>query len=397
MLRCVLRLAVWALCAAGCGCADTRAAGRWNGTMDTLPSGHIVVRNPAASVWVEETAWRVTEEARIGSVEGSGPATFGRIHGIAVDAAGRIWVLDGQAQELRVFDTAGAHVRTIGRRGGGPGEFSHAVSVEIGPDRNVWVMDPQNNRLSVFDTAGNYLDGKHALGGFVILPWPGGFDDLGRYYAPLPLPKGDFRLAMIRFNSALQATDTLEVPTDPKQRDFFELRSDAGRMISGVPFQGNLAWRLSRAGTIWGMVTDEYRLFELADNGDTLRTIIRPFTPLPVTDADRETAREEMKWFIERGGQVDWSKLPSSKPATEAFFFDDEGNIWVEPVTEANRKGRVRDVFDPEGRFLGTIELPFALQSSPAPTFRAGTLYGVVHDELEVPFVVRARIDKPTN
>jgi hypothetical protein len=364
--------------------------------MDTLPSGQVVVQNGFDAIWPAGREWRVVEELRIGSVEGDGPDVFGRITSFEIDAGGRLWVLDGQTQDLRVFSARGAHVRTIGRRGGGPGEFGQAVRVELGPDGRIWVMDPQNNRLSVFDTAGAYLEGRHALGGFVIIPWPGGFDEHGRYYAPVPRTGRDFRFGMVRYDASFVPTDTLEIPLDPISRERFEHRSSGGGgIIAGVPFQGSLTWRLSRAGTIWAMITDQYRLFALDADGDTLRTITRAFTPLPVTEADRRHAREEMKWFTDQGGQIDLSKLPRTKPATTSFFLDDEGNIWVEPVTALEDTGRLRDVFDPEGRYLGTVRLPFALSASPSPILRTGTLYGVTRDELDVPYVVRARVLKP--
>src|SRR5690606_18346956 len=167
-----------------------------------------------------------------------------------------------------------------------------------------------------------------------------------------------------------------------------------GGISASVPFTGTLNWRLSPDGTIWALVTDQYRLFELAPDGDTLRTITRGFTPLPVTAADRESIHERMKWFTDQGGRIDPSKIPDTKPATRRFFIDGQDNLWVEITTpDEQDAGRVLDVFDPDGRFLGTVRLPFTLFST--PVFRHGALYAVTTDELEVPYVVRARIVKP--
>jgi hypothetical protein len=41
------------------------------------------------------------------------------------------------------------------------------------------------------------------------------------------------------------------------------------------------------------------------------------------------------------------------------------------------------------------VNLPFALSMNPPPIVRQSVLYGVTEDELEVPYVVRARIVKP--
>ncbi|MGW8266106.1 MAG: 6-bladed beta-propeller [Longimicrobiales bacterium] len=384
-----------ALVAAACGPGDGGGGPRWAGTVDTLPSGQVVVRNTTDPIWEAGAEWQVVEELRIGTMTGEGPDLFGSVTSLTVDPAGRVWVLDGQSQDLRVFDLDGRHLRTVGRRGGGPGEFAQALRVEMGPLGNVWVMDPSNNRLSVFDTAGVYLEGLPALGGFVIFPWPGRFDARGSYYAPVPLTDGEFRVGMVRYDASMTPVDTLSPPRDPVERERFEHHNDSGGvMMAGVPYQGTLLWRISDAGTIWALLTDEYRLFELEAEGDTLRTITREFEPIPVTMADRARAREDLEWFVSQGGSIDLSKLPGTKPPVQSFFRDDEGNSWVEVTTNRAEQGHVFDVFDGEGRYLGVVHLPFPLSGSPFPILRNGALYGIVRDEMDVTYVVRARVVK---
>ena len=63
-----------------------------------------------------------------------GPDLFGAIYSFDVDAWGRIFVLDDQAQEVRIFDPDGTFVRTVGKKGEGPGEFTSAVSVDLSPE-----------------------------------------------------------------------------------------------------------------------------------------------------------------------------------------------------------------------------------------------------------------------
>ena len=47
---------------------------------------------------------------------GDGPQGFGRIHDLAVDRAGRIYVLDVGSKEVRVFGRDGAYLRDHGSR-----------------------------------------------------------------------------------------------------------------------------------------------------------------------------------------------------------------------------------------------------------------------------------------
>ena len=116
------------------GCADGGGAAVFAGAVDTLPDGRIVVSNPATGMWGEGDEWDVTEEVRIGQVDGDGPDVFGAIGLLEIDEAGRFYVFERQAQELRVFDAEGDYVRTVGRKGSGPGEVSQVIGMDWAPD-----------------------------------------------------------------------------------------------------------------------------------------------------------------------------------------------------------------------------------------------------------------------
>ena len=391
-------LAIWGILAATTGCAvdSGRSGTAWGGAIDTLPSGHVVVTNPAEGLW-RDAPWTVTEDLRIGSFDDPGPSSFGQIIALDVDDYGRIWLLEAQANEIRVFGADGEHVRTIGREGGGPAEFAGPAHGEFGPDGRFWVADPQNNRISVVDTTGAFVASLRMDGGFFFSPWPGGFDLEGRYYLPVPLEvDGQFGLSTVRHELsldplALTPLDTLPRLTNPNPPERFELVSPDGdgRLIATVPFAAGLMETRSPRGNLWGLMTGEYRLFELSVDGDTLRTIFGHYDPLPVTSADAAAALDGLSWFTDQGGRIDPSKLPDVKPAAWNMFVDDEGRIWVNRVS-ANPPGQDYDVFDPIGRFLGPLELPAPLNS--VRRVVGDDLYGVTRDDLGIPYVVRFRI-----
>lgn len=81
----------------------------------------IVVHNTGEPLWAPGEEWQVVEELRFGSAMSEGPDLFGAIYSFDVDAWGRIFVLDDQAQEVRIFDSDGTFVRTVGKKGEGPG------------------------------------------------------------------------------------------------------------------------------------------------------------------------------------------------------------------------------------------------------------------------------------
>lgn len=367
----------------------------WEGQIDTLSDGHVLVQNGDRGIWAEGEAWQVVEELRIGTLDEEGPASFGDIASFVVDDLGRIWVLDRQASELRVFDRSGAHVRTVGRTGSGPEEFRQPVHVDVGPDGRIWVTDPLNARLSVFDTAGIHLESVRVPGGFVMLPWPGGFDGKGRYYAPVVMYEPEFHVDLVRSDRTHTTLDTLRLPIDPVERDEFRIVVD-GRVQQDepVPFQGALAWRLSESGTVWALITDQYRLFELDAQGDTLRVVTKTFDTIPVTREEMAAALAELQGFNEQGGKVEPSRIPDHKPPVRSFFVDAVRHLWVEKVTPYGVDGLAFDVFTPAGLYMGAVAVPFRLQMHPSPIVRDSVLYGIVRGEMDVEYVVRARINK---
>jgi sugar lactone lactonase YvrE len=114
-----------------------------------------------------------------------------------------------------------------------------------------------------------------------------------------------------------------------------------------------------------------------------------------VTSADVDQARENLDSFVKAGGKPDWSRIPDVKPAFDELMVDDSGYLWVRLVSGGESEDRLFDVFDPEGRYLGQVVSPFPIAFYPPPIIRGGLVYAVTRDELEVPFLVRARIEEP--
>jgi len=365
--------------------------------IDTLETGQVVVVNGSRGAWPPGNEWRVVEQLRIGALHSEGPFTFGRINSIAADGLGRVWVLEGQASELRVFGPDGVHLRTIGRSGEGPGEFTQPARVDISPDGEIWVMDPLNGRISAFNTLGVLLGTRPFGGGFVTVPWRGGFDNQGRYRSPIVRFEPSFQIRIALLDDSLTVIDSIVPPEDPRERNVWRIEADGQtRVMAGVPFQGRLVWRLSNASTVWALLTDEYRLFELTAEGDTLRSMTKPFAAVPVTSEQLDSAVEQLTWFTDQGGKVDRSMIPREKPSVSWFFLDDDNNVWVSRVNGSTTESSDFDVFDADARFLGTVAVPFVLQEVPIPFVRDGLLYGVTRCEFDEPYVVRAEVVRPS-
>jgi hypothetical protein len=373
-------------------CGDLRGPRRGEVMVDTLDSGAVRVRNPERGAWGPGEAWRLVEELRIGAAEGDGPDAFGDRILVQADDAGHIYVADVQAGEVRVFDAAGRHLRTIGGPGHGPGEFRRISGMDWGPDGRLRVMDGELARLSVFDRDGASQGSHDRPAGFVMIPWRGRVDHHGRVYDVGMAPVGDDRrVAVVRFDAAMAPLDTLVLP--PHETPTFDRSDEAGGRARSVrvPFAPTQVWHIAADGTVWVGVTDEYRLHQLAFSGDTLRIVERRARPHRVTAAERQTALDELGWFAAEGGPTDPSRIPDRHPLFRGLLTDDQGRLWVETGAGPGEEPGTRfDIFDARGRFLGPATLERQVRpATGAMVVRDGRLYLAVREDSGGSYVVR--------
>jgi sugar lactone lactonase YvrE len=76
---------------------------------------------------------------------------------IAVDAAGRIYVVDLIACQVKVYQPDGRLIRQIGEAGNRPGQFARPRSVAVGPDGVIYVSDAASQVVQMFDADGQLL------------------------------------------------------------------------------------------------------------------------------------------------------------------------------------------------------------------------------------------------
>jgi hypothetical protein len=382
--------------AVAAACGSVEGSKGWAGSMDTMPDGRVVVTNPAEGMWRAGEGWRVVEEIRIGAEDGTGPNVLGQIGVLAEDVGGRIWALESSDQGFKVFDTDGRFIRTVGRKGGGPGEMQGAGAVIKTRAGQLMIVDPSAGRISVFDTAGTFLRSTPISGGLSFHQWPGGIDSAGYFYnVVLGGRLLQRELLLVRHDTAMTPLDTLHPPRLAQQEFFEHWLNPRQKLVASVPFKPSVIWHLTRAGDFWFVAPGAYELFRQSAGGDTIRVVTKPFERVPVTGEEKDRAVADLKWFTDQGGKLDRRRIPDVKPAVESFHVAEDGYLWVNP-TQANAatQRKVFEIFDPEGRFLGEIRLPFDLRSYPAPILSRERIIGVTQDDAGVPYIVRARIER---
>jgi hypothetical protein len=370
-------------------------------SVDTLESGVVLVHSEAVGLWGPGEAWTAVEETRIGSANAADPnVLFADIWDVTLDGLGRIYVLDRQPNEVRVFSPSGAYVCTLGREGGGPGEFRNPIGLAWGPEGNLWVVDVGNGRYSVFDSAGRYLDSYPRRIGAWGYPWGGGFDDAGRLYEPSLVRDavaGEARSVYIAHDvsEGLVAADTFDLPDYDASSWSYTFQIQGGATTVQIPFAPRLRWRFDGSGGIWFGVSDAYRLYHRTLDGDTTLIVEREYEPIPMEEADREAVRERFPELGEQQANAIVARMPEVKPAFETFVVDDLGYLWVKQTSASQEDRPYReapfDVLDPEGRYLGAVRVDVGVY--PPPRIIGNRLVGVVTDEFDTPYVVVHRIE----
>lgn len=371
-------------------CSSSEPEIAWEGRVDTLPDGSVRVVNPPVGLWEAgiETPWRLVPELTLGALEGDRPDVFSTISGLAVDADGRILVVDRNANEVRFFSVQGKHLHTVGRTGEGPGEYTQINGLMRLPSDSLLVIDQQGNRYSILTPDGEYERSVRRQLPFHGWLFDGGIDG-ERVYELTAVRTETERMRVLigtHLGEANAALDTVHVPTVPGPTyELFEVRTERFGSYLGVPFAPRHVYRLDGRGGLWFGRGDEFRLVHTELSGDTLREVVVNAPAVPVTDADIAEWMEEefVRRFRERGGKIDRARIPAEKPYWNDLVLAPDGTLWV---SLAGEPMRVRfAVFDSVGRYLGEVDFAGVEPVGWLPPVVAnGRLYIATQDDLGV-------------
>ncbi len=345
--------------------------------IDTLPSGTIAVHNSATGTWSEGSAWTLTDVVTIGSGADTGAAAIGHATDLALDRSGCIHVLDRTAAEVKVFGSDGAYVRTIGRRGHGPGELALPSGMRFDPRDRLWILNAGNQRYSVFDTDGALLKEYPRHTAAMFVEWRDGvFSPTGELFDGVGRPgRNGWKWGCARYDTlAGDFVDTLPSPVLPEGTPF-----GWGRIVP-IPS----GW--------WVGAATAYRLWQLTRAGDTVRVIERAWEPGRLTSAERDSLRNAMRVLRQRAGGTASLPIPEHRRIFDNIVVDDRGYVWVQLSRASDEGVTTFDVFDPEGRYLGAVRAPIAVQTHPIPAVRGDRMAFAAMNELGAQFVVTARI-----
>jgi hypothetical protein len=219
--------------------------------------------------------------------------------------------------------------------------------------------------IYVFDADGRIARRSQAYG--LTGNWP---DAVGRFPDGTLLAQAGFLMSQADPNPRRDLVRHLFVTASGEALGVFGDIPDLARMgYEQVPF----SWRVVVATRGDHVLVGDNRTFEfmvVSRDGAVREMVRRPFTPMAVTAEDVEEWRAlgqprianpspATRRALERQ-RAESRRVPAAEvyPAYESLVADDAGNVWAYEARRPNDPRRHWSVFDPQGRWLGTVRLP---------------------------------------
>ncbi|MGQ0648905.1 MAG: 6-bladed beta-propeller [Gemmatimonadaceae bacterium] len=374
-------------------------------TVDSAGIAITTITSTIASV----PAWEVDTRARV-TLESPDSTGFVYVSAAHWVSAGRLLVADARQRRLYLYDSAGRHLRTIGRDGSGPGEFRGMMTVSVVGD-TIGVWDLSGRRFSLFTVDSGFR---------LLVPTPkapteydtpretwitGGVRPLafwlrGEY--PGPVPQG-VRIRRWQFTGQLAVSDTSgrALAMSPTFNGVYTGQSDRGdarQLFSNAPFVAVAELIAYGSGEAFEV--------RVADRDLRTRRIVRwSLADEPLTEAEVASARARLLASMPPGAPrerieaavndiVAPELLPKTRPAISRALWDHGGQLWLGRF-EAPVRGLAEAfdwiVLDSAARPVGRVRLP---DTARIESVRGSELLLSVRDSLDVQTVQVWRVKR---
>lgn len=364
----------------------------------------VVIVESSGPRWGPDTAWRLEQEPTlsIGVVDGLPEYQFTSVRD-AKFVEEMLVVTDGRTGEVRYYDSQGQHLGSIGGTGAGPGEFGTTASMQLCAlgDGSVAVTDDVRGRFHVASRSREFVSTVSLPSGSGGRPlWPRGCLFGGSWIVqgkthrrtdgPATYSSHSIHLVeeggrvteeLLRLNGYTtwwNATREEDILVPFSTRD--EVVSSGLEVVVVRTTEGQLEW--------W---TREGRLTRIARRMDGSR----------VTTASQidEVAQSSIEAASSAEARRAWSNffdedLPLAEfvPMYQHAHTDPHGNVWAQRYRVPEETADQRDVFGPDGVWLGVVAMPPGLL---VEDIGSDYILGMERDSLDVQMVRLYRIAKP--
>ena len=369
--------------------------------VDTI-GGVVVVRNGPVGLWRESEKWQVVQEFRVGNVwgaTGDEDLTTPRNNSVTLGPNGQIFVLEWSTDRVVVFSGEGQFVRSFGGPGDGPGDLRNPMGMAWDGTGRLWVAAGFNGRYHVFDSTGVFQKSMPRPVRAVNriqhpLLWEEETGTLVDEAAVAIASTGLSTVLFLRVDTLGQVVDTVSALPQPRRfrsgpPPIIRPSQESLRFLARH-YLATVEWSMAPDGTVWSAINGRLRLVHTDSNGDTLRIVETSHRPGSFDRRDRTAISEGL---AEAG--LSERDVELVRPLVNDIYLMDDGHILVGIIEQVGEDPSTFDVFDPEGFFLGSIDLGITMPRRNRPALVGDTLIVVSPGLLDVPFLVRLTIRRP--
>ncbi|MHB1330160.1 MAG: NHL repeat-containing protein [Gemmatimonadales bacterium] len=340
----------------------------------------------ASAALQAQTATKLTKP------DASFPEPFTQVSGVRELPNGKVIVSDMRDKVVQLLDfRAGSQVK-VGGEGQGPGEYALPVDLIAMPNGETWVNDLMGRRFLSVDANGKpgrtiTLPGSGS-GGIAIAARGTAADAAGNLYLPAspfnlsgPGASSPDSLAIHRWKPNETTFDTVAWFVGPKASiqgsGSGNTRNVRVTMGAGKAFTPQEVWGVAADGSIARVIPSPYRvIWYPAASNKGVAGPTQPYSPIKVTDADREEENERRKrltpMMVTVGGGGRGAARPPSVPALGPDDFEPtkppftgpgavlvapEGEVWVRRTGPAGQQEVTYDVFDRSGKVARKVSM----------------------------------------
>ena len=325
----------------------------WKGTIED-ENGVAIIMNPKEPIYSEEV-FSIEEDLSIGVSEGPEEYMFSKIRSVVVDEQERIYVLDSREKHIKVFDSDGVYVTTVGRKGQGPGELAGPRNLCITNQNQIMVPDVTNLRITFFSLEGEL---SNNIGTPPRRLLEAKVDSIGNIIGvEIVIDEENPRHELRMFDSDLNVLQSFCSSSLPDMNNI-------------NPFMPSLTWDIYNYDRIICGWPDSYEMEIYDTAGNLIRRIMREYDPLEITELDKEKLKDlppELKVSFPKYHAPYWKLIVGDEGRIYAMTWErvGEGDNWV-----------YYDVFDAEGKYIAKIPLFISIQ-----VFKKNKLYTFEYDE----------------
>jgi hypothetical protein len=271
-----------------------------------------------------------------------------------VDDNENIYISEDKDQVIKILDSGGNHIKTIGAQGSGPGEFQRIWHLSVTKDGTLVVLDLTARRTNFFDSSGQFLKSFHWRTGYFnyILIKSSSYIAGERAYSGI-IENGFFYVKEIDFNGEeIRSYGEFTMP------ESLIIREGESTTYTGLPVTPSSIFAGDQDREIfYHCLNNRYSIDVYDTSGKLFRKIDRPYKPVPFTNKDAEEYRTghdapQLSDAVKRA--IKNLKMPKVKNIAVRMYVDDKNNLWIRTNETKEDKDKTLvayDVFDSDGYY----------------------------------------------